>query len=57
VSIGRVREVPIARPAALCAERIGEPDGRAVGVRFYYWERLEDAAARIVQHHRRATDG
>jgi hypothetical protein len=51
-----VREVAIAKPAALCAERIGEPDGRAVGVRFYYWERLDDTASRIVQHHRRALE-
>lgn len=50
----RIRTVLLARSAAACAERIGEPgDGRATGVRFYRWTHLEASGTRIVEHHPR----
>src|SRR5690349_15263895 len=50
---GRVRAVSLTRPASTFAERIGEPTGRATGVRFYRWVHLEQSAARVVEHHPR----
>lgn len=50
---GRVRAVSLTRTAAIFAHRIGEPTGRAMGVRFYRWVHLEQSASRIVEHHPR----
>jgi hypothetical protein len=50
---GRVRAVVLTRPASTCAERIGEPTGRATGVRFYRWVHLEQSVSRVVEHHPR----
>jgi hypothetical protein len=52
---GRVREVALMRSADVNAQRIGEPTGRATGVRFHRWVRLEASATRIVEHHPRCT--
>jgi hypothetical protein len=38
-----------ARPAPTCTERIGEPTGRATGVRSYRWVHLEQSASRVVE--------
>lgn len=50
---GKVREVALTRPAHERAERIGPSDGRANGVRFYRWVRLDQSASRIIEHHPR----
>jgi len=52
---GRVREVTLIETASMYAQRIGEPTGRATGVRFHRWVRLEASATRIVEHHPRCT--
>jgi hypothetical protein len=54
-SAGKVREITLTRTAAQCAERIGEPQGRATGVRFTRIVHLEESASRIVEHHPRCT--
>jgi hypothetical protein len=52
---GRVREVVLAQPASTHAQRIGPPSAQSFGaVRFHRWVRLEQSAARIVEHHPRA---
>jgi hypothetical protein len=50
---GKIRAVVLTRPATTFAERIGEPTGRATGVRFYRWVHLEQSASRVVEHHPR----
>jgi hypothetical protein len=50
--VGRVRAVVLTRAASTFAERIGEPTGRATGVRFYRWVHLEQSASRVVEHQR-----
>jgi hypothetical protein len=54
-SAGRVRAVSLVRTAEYCARRIGDPTGRATGVRFYRWVHLDKSASRIVEHHPRCT--
>jgi hypothetical protein len=50
---GKVREVFLARPAETHAQRIGAPDGRATGVKFYRSVRLDASASRVFEHHPR----
>jgi hypothetical protein len=53
-TIGRVSSVALARTAATCAHRIGEPTaGISLGVRFTRWLRLDASASRIIEHHPR----
>jgi hypothetical protein len=52
-SNGRVPAVSLTRPASTYAERVGEPTGRATGVRFYRWVHLEQSASRVVENHPR----
>jgi hypothetical protein len=54
---GKVKAVRLIETAATHARRIGPPgEGRASGVRFYRWVRLEQSATRIVEHHPRCRD-
>ena len=54
VQPGRVKAMVVAQPAESSAEGIGPPsEGRATGVRFYRWARLEESATRVVEHHPR----
>lgn len=55
-SPGRVKAVSLTESAATSAQRIGEPTGRAAGVRFTRWEHLDESGTRVVQHHPRSTD-
>ena len=52
---GRVRSIKLMASAATHAERIGEPEGRALGVRFAVREHL-DCGAVVWRHHRRCRD-
>ena len=52
-SIGRIRSVVLVRTADTSAQRVGPPTGHALGVQFYRWQRLDESASRIVQHHPR----
>jgi hypothetical protein len=45
--------VSLTRPTSTFVKRIGEPTGRATGVRFYQWIHLEQSASRVVEHHPR----
>jgi hypothetical protein len=53
---GRIRSAVIQSTPEMHAERLGPPTGRATGVRFTRWARLDESASRIVEHHPRATD-
>ncbi len=50
---GKVREISLVQSAAHL-QRIGNADGRATGIRFYRWRRLDESASRIVEHHPRS---
>lgn len=52
---GKVREVVLTQTPAQVAQRIGEPEGRATGVRFTRVVHLEESASRIIEHHPRCT--
>lgn len=55
-SAGRVRGVVLTHSAASYARCIGPPTDGGFGVRFYRWQRLDESACRIIQHHPRSTD-
>jgi hypothetical protein len=50
---GRVRAVTLARPAASFARTIGPPTEGGMSVRFTRWRRLDESAARVIEHHPR----
>jgi hypothetical protein len=52
-SIGRIRSVILLRTAEFSAHRVGSPSEPPLGVRFYRWQRLDESASRIVEHHPR----
>lgn len=51
--VGRVREISLVTSASAYAQRIGEPTGRAVGVRFTRWQHLDTIGMRVIEHHPR----
>jgi hypothetical protein len=54
---GRIRSIRLVVTAATHARMIGPPgEGRASGLRFYRWVRLEESATCIVEHHPRSWD-
>ncbi len=56
-SNGRVRSVKLIETASTHLVRIGEPgEGRASGVRFTRWVRLDASGTRVVEHHPRCRD-
>jgi hypothetical protein len=49
---GKVKSVRLVATATSFAQMIGSPsDGRATGVRFTRWMRLEESATLIIEHH------
>jgi hypothetical protein len=54
-SVGRVRGILLSRPAASFAQRIGPPTDGGLSVRFTRWQRLDDSACRVIEHHPRCT--
>lgn len=53
VTGGRVKAISLAQPAASFAQRIGPPTDGGLSVRFFRWQRLDDSASRVVEHHPR----
>jgi hypothetical protein len=54
-SAGRIRSVVLVRTAASFATPVGPPSFAGIGVRFYRWQRLDESASRVVEHHPRCT--
>jgi hypothetical protein len=54
---GKVKAIRLIATASSYAQIIGPPgDGRATGVRFTRWVRLEESATRFIEHHPRSWD-